>query len=148
MKLNFKSSKGFTTADIIVSVILITVFITIITVAASALTTNQTTIKRQSQAMYYAITAIETAKGQEFSKFPKMGTSKIEGIQGLEDGYILDEEGNETPYYQTVRIQDFAEMEGNTDKQAEVLKKVTVDISYIQGKEEQKITLSTVVSDT
>ncbi len=141
-----KKEQGVTTADIIVAVILVSVFITILLVTATNLTKNQTVLERQSQAMHYAIATIELAKGQEFSSLPPVGTNKIEGIEGLEDGYILDKRGEKTPYYRTVTVQDFTELKGNEGKQPEILKKVTVDISYQLKNEEKKVTLSTTIA--
>lgn len=146
MKKIFHSQKGITTADVIVAVILITIFVTILTIASGTLTENNDEIKREAEALYYAIDAIETAKGEEFSNFPKAGVNKITEIPGLEDGYILSNDGNSTPYYRSVKIQDFAELDGNIDKRAEVLKKITVSISYKQENEDKTVELSTVVS--
>lgn len=58
----------------------------------------------------------------------------------------MDEEGKATPFYRTVTIQDYAEFSGNIDKKAEVLKKVTVIISYKYKNENKTVELSTVVS--
>ena len=146
MKKIFHNQKGITTADVIVAVILITIFVAMLTVVSGTLTETNAELERQTDALYYAMKAIEIAKGQDFSKFPKAGTSKIEGIKGLENGYILDGEGNATPYYQNVKIKDFVEMDGNIDKRAELIKKVTVVISYKQENEEKTVELSTVVS--
>ncbi len=96
--------------------------------------------------MYYAINTIELAKGQDFEDFPEAGNNKFEGIEGLEDGNVVDGKGNATPFYRTVTVKDYAEMDGNIDKKAEVLKRVTVIISYKYKDENKTVELSTVVS--
>ena len=146
MKIKFHNQKGITTADVIVAVILMTIFVTILIVSSNALTKNNNEQERKAEALYYAINAIETAKSQDFNVFPKAGTDKITDVEGLDDGYISDGEGNPTPYYRTVKVQDFAEIGDNFDKQAEVLKRITVIISYKQENKEETVELSTVVS--
>lgn len=58
----------------------------------------------------------------------------------------MDGEGKATPFYRTVTVQDYAELDGNLDKMAEVLKKVTVIISYKQKNQTETVELSTIVS--
>lgn len=146
MNRNFKSEKGITTSDIIISVILISILLTIITVASGGIRKNTKEIERKTQAMYYAINIIETAKGQDFSVFPTAGTNKVENIPELQDGYIKDEEGNTTPYYQTVTVQDYTELGLNYDKEPEILKIITATVSYQESNEPKSVTLSTAVT--
>ncbi len=144
MKKKFSSEKGITSADIIVAVILITIFITILIVASDTLRKDSQTIEREAEAMYYAINAIEMAKGQDFSVLPAKGTNKIQNVPELQDGYIKDKDGNTTPYYQTITVEDYTELGQNFDKEPEILKKITVTIAYQQNDQEKNVTLSTI----
>lgn len=59
---------------------------------------------------------------------------------------VLDAEGNPTSYTQKVYVIDYAEMEGNSDKIPNIVKRVTVEISYKNGKETEKVELSTLLT--
>ena len=59
---------------------------------------------------------------------------------------VLDAEGNPTAYTQKVYVIDYAEMEGNSDKIPNIVKRVTVEISYKNGKETEKVELSTLLT--
>ena len=142
--MNIKSENGITNADIILSVILISIFITLITVISGSIEKSNDNIQRDSDALYYAIDTIETIKGEDFSILPKTGTDKIQGIPYLQDGYILDEDGKATPYYRIITVQDYTQTDVGKGKEAEVLKKITVEILYKQNNNEKTITLSTI----
>ncbi len=142
--MNLSSEKGITIIDIILSVILISIFITIITVISGNIEKNNGNIQRDNEALYYAIDTIETVKGIDFTILPKLGTQKIQNIPKLSDGYIIDEDGENTPYYRTVTVQDYTETEEGKGKEPEILKKITVEIQYRQDNKDRKITLSTI----
>lgn len=59
---------------------------------------------------------------------------------------VLDAEGNPTSYTQKVYVIDYAEMEGNSDKIPNIVKRVTVEISYKNGKDTEKVELSTLLT--
>ena len=142
--MNLSSEKGITIIDIILSVILISIFITIITVISGNIEKSNSNIQRDNEALYYAIDTIETVKGIDFTILPKLGTQKIQNIPKLSDGYIIDEDGENTPYYRTVTVQDYTETEEGKGKEPEILKKITVEIQYRQDNKDRKITLSTI----
>lgn len=144
--MNFKEEKGIAGIDIAIAVIVLAIFVSIISVLMFNVQKNDEEIKRKSEATSYAINIIEEIKGKGFSILPVAGTNKIEGY---EDKYIT-EEGQEkaTPYYQEVTVQDYSELEQNKDKdvEAEVLKIVTVKVSYKSGKNTENVEISTVMT--
>ena len=142
--MNLSSEKGITIIDIILSVILISIFITIITVISGNIEKSNSNIQRDNEALYYAVDTIETVKGIDFTILPKLGTQKIQNIPKLSDGYTMDEDGENTPYYRTVTVQDYTETEEGKGKEPEILKKITVEIQYRQDNKDRKITLSTI----
>ena len=125
--MNFKEEKGIAGIDIAIAVIVLAIFVSIISVLMFNIQKNDEEIKRKSEATSYAINIIE----------------------GYEDKYIT-EEGQEkaTPYYQEVTVQDYSELEQNKDKdvEAEVLKIVTVKVSYKSGKNTESVEISTVMT--
>lgn len=137
-----KSEKGITAIDMTISVILIAFFITIITMISGNIQKNNKNLKRETEALYYAIDTIENIKGQNFAILPTMGDNKIQGVEQLSDGYIKDSKGNDTSYYRTILIEDYAQRDST--KEAEVLKIITVNIEYKDNNKEKKVTLSTI----
>lgn len=144
--MNLKEEKGIAGIDIAISLIVITVFVSIIAVLMFNIQKNEEEIKRKSEATSYAIDILEEIKGQGFAILPSAGTNKI---TGYEDKYIT-EDGQEkaTPYYQEVTVKDYSELEQNKDKdvEAEVLKIVTVKVSYKSGKNTESVEISTVIT--
>ena len=69
---------------------------------------------------------------------------EIEKELNLEDGYIKDNQGNSTPYYRTITVQDYSELEGKDGKIPEILKKVIVQISFKDQNKNKEVVLSTV----
>ena len=144
--MKLKEEKGIAGIDIALSVIVIAVFVSIIAVLMFNIQKNEEEIKRKSEATSYAIDILEEIKGQGFAILPSAGTNKI---TGYEDKYIT-EDGQEkaTPYYQEVTVKDYSELEQNKDKdvEAEVLKIVTVKVSYKSGKNTESVEISTVIT--
>lgn len=142
--MKIKEEKGITGIDITLAVILISIFLAVILTIFTTIQKNSTKLSRETEAMYYAIETIENIKSQEFSILPKKGTNKIQGITELEDGYIKDNQGDSTPYYRTITVQDYSELEGKDGKIPEILKKVTVQISFKDQNKNKEVVLSTV----
>ena len=141
--MKIKSEKGVTGIDITLSVILIAIFIGILATLSLNVQNNTKQAERNAEALNYAISTIEKVKSLSFSDLPTAGNSKI---TGLEDGYIIDSDGKSTPYYKTVTVQDYTELEGKSDLKAEIVKRVTVEISYKYQNKNKTITLSTIKS--
>ena len=103
---------------------------------------NNEEIKRRSEATSFAIDKIEEIKGKGFSALPPLGQNTIDEYP---DGYI-EQNGSSTPYYQEIRVQDYSELEGNEGREAEVIKIVTVKISYKSGNNDENVEISTAIS--
>lgn len=138
-----KSEKGITGIDITISVILITIFIGLISTLTYQIQKNSSDIERKTEATSYAVETLEQIKSEGFEKLPVKGNQKIEGIP---DGYITDEEGEATGYYRTITVLDYTDLAGNETKTPELLKKVTVQITYKSGKNEQTVEMSTIIA--
>lgn len=90
-------------------------------------------IARKTEATNYAISEMEKLKAGDFETLESMQTSE----------YI-----NDTPYYKTIKVVDYADLQENqgTDKERGLVKKVSVEISYKSGREDKKVELSTALS--
>ena len=127
--MNIKSERGFTGIDVTVAILVITVFIALISVLLASLDSNSKSISRRTEATYQAVNLIEEQKAKN-----------IEELQD-EEGYIEN-----TPYYKEIKVEDYKDIRGREDIEEGIVKKVTVTVSYKDGKEEKKIELSTIVS--
>ena len=144
---HLKNEKGVTGVDITIAIILITIFVAIITTLFFNIRKTSSDIERRTQATAYAVSIIEQIKANGFDALPTVsdGTNII---TGYEDKYIQDN-GVDTPYYQTIRVEDYseiAESTGEEEIQPDVVKKITVTIAYKSGNENQEISLSTSMS--
>lgn len=131
--MNLKSEKGATGIDITISIIILSLFIGLIVSLMYGINQSSKDIERKTEATNYAISEIEKLKAEDFETLESKQTS----------GYIED-----TPYYKTIKVVDYADLEENEgqDKEPGLVKKVTVEISYKSGKEDKKVELSTVLS--
>ena len=137
-----KKQNGIAGIDIVISLIIITIFISLIAVLTFNIQWNNEEIKRRSEATSFAIDKIEEIKGKGFSALPPLGQNTIDEYP---DGYI-EQNGSSTPYYQEIRVQDYSELEGNEGREAEVIKIVTVKISYKSGNNDENVEISTAIS--
>lgn len=138
-----RNEKGITGIDITISVILVTIFIGLISTLTYQIQKNSSDIQRKTEATSYAVETLEQIKSEGFEKLPVKGNQKI---NELPDGYIKDEKGEPTGYYRTVTVLDYTELSGNEAKTPELLKKVTVQILYRSGKNEQTVEMSTIIA--
>ena len=138
VKKKLKEEKGITGIDIIVSVIIIAMFVAIIAIIFSNITSNSKGIDRKTEATYKAISLIEEIKNA--------GIENVDKFIDAEGSSILDEEKNPTPSTKKVTVIDYTEMEGNEDKIPGIVKKVTVEVSYQNGGKTEKVELSTLLT--
>ena len=131
--MKLENEKGATGIDITISVIILALFIGLITSLIYGINQSSKDIERKTEATNYAISEIEKLKAEDFETLESKQTS----------GYIDD-----TPYYKTIKVIDYADLEENKGqgKEPGLVKKVTVEISYKSGKEDKKVELSTVLS--
>ena len=135
-----RKQNGIAGIDIVIALIIITIFISLIAVLTFNIQRNNEEIKRKSEATSLAIDKIEEIKGKGFSSLPQAGKNTIDEYP---DGYI-EQNGSSTPYYQEIRVQDYSE--GKEGREAEVVKIVTVKISYKSGNNDENVEISTAIS--
>lgn len=137
--MNFRSEKGFTGIDISVSVVIIFIFVTTIAMLTYRVNSTSKQIQLKSEATYLVIDEIENIKGQ--------GIDAYEGVSAANgNSVVVENKEIKEGYYETVTIWDYTDFEGNEDKTSDVVKKVTVKISYMYKAQEQTVELSTVIS--
>ena len=139
----FKNEEGITGVDITIAIILITIFVSIIATLFYNIQKTSTELERETIATSYAVEIIEEIKALGFEQLPNVDEGNQ--ISGYEDKYIEDN-GEDTPYYQTVRVEDYSQISNDEEVEPEMLKKVTVTVSYKVNNNNKEITLSTMIS--
>ena len=138
--MKFKSEKGFTGVDIAIAVIVLFMFVSLIAVLSYNFSSSSKELELKSKATYIAIDEIEKMKNLKFDEIA--GYRKNEENKGeyLPSEEIADEEG----FYRRVLMEDYADID--TTKIPGLVKKVTVEVTYMYKGKEEKVELSTVLS--
>ncbi|MBD9158812.1 MAG: hypothetical protein EGQ16_06240 [Clostridiales bacterium] len=138
--MNFRSEKGFTGIDIAVSVVIIFIFISIIAMLSYRINSTSKEIQLKSDAIYVAINEIENAKSKGLEEFE--GRSVADGNSVVVENVETEKQG----YYKTITVLDYTDLDGNADKTKDIVKKVTVKITYMYKAKEQSVELSTLLT--
>lgn len=142
--MNFKSEKGITGIDIVASVIIVTIFITIIANIIANINLNSKDIENKTKATSYAVDAIETIKAAGYlADYQDKGISQEDII--LEED-IKNENGEFTGYHKKITIKDYVLIKNDQSKQANIVKELTVEISYMNRKGNQNVKISTYIT--
>lgn len=134
--MKFRSQKGYTGIDIAVSVVVITIFVSLIAVVIARFNSSANEIKNKEEAVAIAVKEIENIKSQGLEVFIDKG---IDTEEIITEG-ATDTEG----FYKVIIVEDYAHIEEG--KLQNIVKKVTVKISYMFKGEEQTVELSTILS--
>ena len=138
--MNFRSEKGFTGIDIAVSVVIIFIFISIIAMLSYRINSTSKEIQLKSDAIYVAINEIENAKSKGLEE--DEGRSVADGNSVVVENVETEKQG----YYKTITVLDYTDLDGNADKTKDIVKKVTVKITYMYKAKEQSVELSTLLT--
>ena len=151
--MKIKSEKGFSGVDIAIGIVIITILISTITVLYTQNSVTAKNIERNSIATEYAIREIENIKTKSFEEFKGQGNQAEEQYFQLQNEEnkveIKDQQIEDTPYYKTIKIQDYKYLNNSNINdetiQEDILKKLTVEISYKTGKNIETVSLSTII---
>lgn len=142
--MSIKEEKGISGIDIVVSVIILTIFITLIGNIITNINLNSKDIERKTQATSYAVDEIETIKASGY-----LATYEDKGINQediISEQDINDESGYFTGYHKKVTIKDYQLIKNDTTKEKNVLKQLTVEISYKSRSKDKNIQISTYIT--
>lgn len=139
-----KKEEGFTGVDISISIIILFIFVSIIVSLSYQMNSTYKEIERKGQAIEIAVEEIEKIKNEKFEKYQGLYTASITDNEG---NSLVNQEIEKMPEYtKNIIIKDYTEIEGNEDKIKDIVKKITVKISYQSKGEEQTVELSTILS--
>ena len=137
------SEKGYTGVDIAIAVIVLTMFVSLIAVLIYRFNSSSNELQKKSEALVIAIDEIEKVKAKGFKTYEKMNKNSEEDEKGQS---LINQETGKDGFYKTITVQDYTDIEGNEGKQENLVKKVTVTISYMFQGKEQSLDLSTILS--
>lgn len=134
--MNLRKSNGFTGIDISIAIIIVIIFTGIITTVLYNFAIESKKVERKEQATSIMIDILEYAKGTSFENLTEdYLKSYIDSKYASLNGYTIDSKcENETDVLQFNEI--------NTDG-THVAKKVTVNVKYLVGKNEQNLNIYT-----
>lgn len=134
--------KGFTGIDIIISIFVFTIFIAIIGNLIVLTNLNNKNIEKNSSAIILAIQEIEKIKTLGYQEeYERKGITTKE-ILVDEDIY---ENGKFTGYQKSIYIEDYVFIKQDTEKEPDIVKQITVQISYGLGSGKKVVQLSTCI---
>lgn len=133
-----KQNKGFTTQDIVISIIIIVIFVSIITTLFYNFYLSTSAKNRNAIALNCIIDLIEEAK---MLKYDELDQTKIEELLGT----LKSNKTIPNGYEVTVQLQKYNELEGNTDKK-DLIKILKVKVQYLVGQKTEKIEISTLIT--
>ena len=141
MKIN--SEKGFTGVEIAIAVVLIFIFVSIIAMLNYNFNSKSKEIELKAKATEIAINEIEDVKNKGFAEFDGMNKASTQDKHGND---LANQPTGEEGFYRTILVEDYTDMDGNASKTSNLVKKVTVQISYMYKSEVQTIELSIILS--
>lgn len=140
-----KSEKGITVIDISISIVIITIFIALLGNLVIYININSKKIERKTTATSYAIQTIEKIKVQGYKEeYNGKGIDKEDEL--LEDSTDIAETTKFAGYDKKVSIKDYVLIKNDKTKKQDILKEITVEVSYKVGGKVENIKISTYVT--
>lgn len=136
--MKLKNQKGISGVDIVISIMAITILVSVMANIITNINLNTVRVERKSQAIAYAVQEIEKAKGKGLSEYIGQG---IEETSILEDKDIFDKQNKFSGYHKKISIEDYIYLIKDTNKKSDIVKKVTVEISYKFNTKTEKVSL-------
>lgn len=143
--MNIRKENGVTGIDISIAIVVLFIFVSLI---ASLIYNYNVSVKestRKTQALNLAIDEIEKVKKNGFSKYEKLDKNSTQYNDGTKIENNQSIAGNEG-FFKTIKITDYTDIKGNENEQKDIVKRVTVIISYKSKGESQEIELSTLLT--
>ena len=142
--MKLKSNRGYTGIDIAISVIVLFIFISLISVLIYSYNSSSKEIELKSEAIYIAVDEIEKIKNNGFEKYATLNQYSTQD----EDGNLLNQsiETGTEGFYKTIIVKDYTDIEGNEYKIPNLVKQITVKVTYMFKAKEQSVELTTVLS--
>lgn len=139
-----REEKGITGIDIAISIIVITIFIAMIANLIMNINLNSKDTERKTIAISYAIQEIERIKSQGYiDSYENKG---IDAEDVIQENDINDNNKKFTGYHKKILVKDYKLIQNDSTKQENLVKEITVEISYKLGNKDKTVSLSTYVT--
>lgn len=138
MKEKIIRNKGFTMADVVISIVIIIIFVSIITTLFYNFYLSTSAKNRNAIALNCIIDVIEQAK---MLNYDELEQTKIEELLGT----LKSNKTIPNGYEVNAELQKYNELDGNTDKK-DLIKILKVKIQYLVGQKTEKIEISTLIT--
>ena len=138
-----KQEKGAIGVDIAIAVVTLFIFVSVIATLLYQYQSSTKEIELKSNALGIAVKEIERIKQEGFETYKDMNSATDTGITNKDLG---EENSNNDGFFETVKVEDYTDLPEGTGKTANLVKKVTVTISYMFKGQAQKVELNTVLS--
>ena len=140
-----KGEKGLTEIDIAISIIIITIFISVLANLIMNINLNSEKTKKMEIAAAYAVQEIEQLRAKGYvDEYNNKGVDKKDFISEKD---IMDKDNNFTGYSKTTTIKDYVLIKNDKSKQKNLLKELTVTVSFKVGNSTENIDISTYITD-
>ena len=134
-----KNEKGFTTADIIISLMIIVIFMSVIISGFYNYYIASTGVSRNSAALSYTINVIEAVEEMNYTDVTQENVN--EKIQQLYSNKSISD-----AYEVSAIIQKYNNTEGNIGKK-DLVKILTVNVNYKVGDKTEQIQISRLITN-
>lgn len=133
-----KQNKGFTSQDVVISIIIIVIFVSIITTLFYNFYISTSAKNRNAIALNCIIDVIEQAKMLNYDELDQTKIGEL--LETLTSNKTIP-----NGYEVNVELQKYNELEGNTDKK-DLIKILKVKVQYLVGQKTEKIEISTLIT--
>ena len=140
--MKIKNEKGVSGIEVAIVVVLIFIFVSVIASLIYRINSKSNEIELKSEATSIAVDEIELIKNTDFSEFEKLNKTSTTDKNG---NSLVNQPTSKEGFYKTIIVEDYTDIEGNEDKISDLVKKVTVKISYMFKSKEQSVELSTLL---
>lgn len=159
--MNIKNNKGITGVDITISIVILALFISLITNMFYNVSTIGKSVNRKSEAAYIAVQVIEATKQIGYDNLPKgyveeadltdmtseeaevanttMTLDNLNTLLGEENAIEL-----KNGYSVNIKVENYRKIKGDLTLE-DILKRITVTVSYKEQKKEQAVEINTVI---
>lgn len=139
-----KQEKGLTGIDVAISIVVLTIFISMIGSLIVNINLDSRDTERKTVAVSYAVQEIEKKKAEGY--VDSYNDKGITGEEILEEVDILDKEGNFSGYHKKTTIKDYVFIKNDDTKQKNLVKEITVEILYRLGNKDKSVKISTYIT--
>lgn len=140
--MKIKNEKGVSGIEVAIVVVLIFIFVSVIARLIYRINSKSNEIELKSEATSIAVDEIELIKNTDFSEFEELNKTSTTDKNG---NSLVNQPTSKEGFYKTIIVEDYTDIEGNEDKISDLVKKVTVKISYMFKSKEQSVELSTLL---